>query len=458
MKFSPFPPKACAARAALLVWLCASALVFAACQGTTEDTGASDGPENDAGSGGRAGSAGASQGGRGGDSGQVPAGGGGAGGAGGQPGAAGASAGGAAGASAGGAAGASAGGGGAQGAGGMGGGTPGGAGGGIVDATSPDPGHPPGDYVPMFVAVGHGRRIAFSCDDGRTWRDARKSNGTEGEESSGAAQGLAYGNGVFVAVFGWGGSGALERSDSGRSWQEVRTNGSGFGGVGFLGARFFAMDGGKGIVSSDGAAWSEAGSPGVDSHVRRVSGARLGASALGFVTGYEGTGDSRSGRRRLAVSADQGGTWKAVDVGDCVMSHQRRGGVACGAELCVSVSAQGNHCRSQDAGQSWTFAGSVGGGVEGFLWTGREFAAFDGGRGFFSDDGKTWRAQALSGSDNQIEVVARAASGTYAGLAKNGDAFHRSEDGRTWTRADGPSGSVFRHVVFGYGKRGGDCP
>jgi hypothetical protein len=261
-----------------------------------------------------------------------------------------------------------------------------------------------------------------------------------------------------VAVFGWGGQGVLETTVTGFAWQQVRSNENGFGGVGFFGERFFAMDGGKGIASADGAAWSPAGSPGLDTQVRRISSARLGTDALGFVTGYEATGDAKSSRRRISVSIDQGETWKAIDVGDCVMSQQRRGGVACGNDVCVSVSSQGNYCRSTDRGKSWIFSASVGGSAEAFLWTGREFAVFDSSQGHFSDNGATWGKETLSGGENAIEIVARSSTGTFVGLAKNGDAYFRSSDGRTWAPAQGPSGSAFRHVVFGYGKRGGGCP
>ncbi len=110
--------------------------------------------------------------------------------------------------------------------------------------------------VPVLIAQGHAGRLIMSCDDGRTWihnsdqavspavrcwNTARITTGagievngcTENPQNPNdtcddcvhqnwAGRGLTYGNGVFVATWGWGSKpGKVQRSTDGVHWTTV---------------------------------------------------------------------------------------------------------------------------------------------------------------------------------------------------------------------------------------------
>ena len=95
----------------------------------------------------------------------------------------------------------------------------------------------------MFVAQGDVGRTAVSYDDGYSWigdesDDAAVvcfTDGTDCDHHSGAARGLAFGDGWFLATFGWGTPGGIRRSADGIAWEPVLT-GTTFGGIAYRGS------------------------------------------------------------------------------------------------------------------------------------------------------------------------------------------------------------------------------
>ncbi|HMI91929.1 MAG TPA: hypothetical protein VK509_11225 [Polyangiales bacterium] len=104
-----------------------------------------------------------------------------------------------------------------------------------------------GDYDGgRFVAVGdNGRRM--NSRDGVSW-------GAQLEEGPGL-QGVAYGNGAFVAISG--GAETRYSLDGGAGWQAGNIDGAqGVRGILFDGARFIVTSGGDAFTSEDGRAWT----------------------------------------------------------------------------------------------------------------------------------------------------------------------------------------------------------
>jgi hypothetical protein len=165
-----------------------------------------------------------------------------------------------------------------------------------LDGASLDAGSdpaPPGS-VPRFVAQGHMGRTIVSCDDGLSWVADRsldregdhyvcdvidpavcwvdgmgcnfldngacvpKATQCDCDHHPGAGTGIAYGNGWFVATWGWGPKGSVRRSQDGVSWQEVLSDTS-FGGMAFGLDRFMAGDRQPRRSLDDGASWDNAG-------------------------------------------------------------------------------------------------------------------------------------------------------------------------------------------------------
>lgn len=315
---------------------------------------------------------------------------------------------------------------------------------------------PSAEHVPMFVAQAAGKRTAASCNEGRSWSVHDPGGGSTSDHSAGAAQGLAYGNGRFVAAFGWGEDGSLRTTDKPVDWAHAHSNQAGFAGVAWLGDKFVAVDGKRVLSSADGSHWQAGTFVNLQAHARRITGLRTSSGWVAVITAYAAVGDSGDARQ-LAISHDRGASWKTIAIGDCVRAQQFSGGVAFGQGVMVSVGSNGNACRSTDNGHTWQAAQNVGGGVGSVIWDGQRFYAVGGSRAFVSPDGAQWRTLDLQG-DVAIHLVARSALGTYAGVSKDGSRYFRSLDGQAWQPVAGPKGTAFRHMTFGYGKRTSACP
>lgn len=323
--------------------------------------------------------------------------------------------------------------------------------------------------TPMFVAQGHLGRTTVSCDGGHTWVANRSSDDAarcweppnslpDCDHDPGAGRGITHGEGWFVATYGWGPPGGVERSSDGVTWESVVT-GTTFGGVAHDGAGTFVAAGNTPQRSTDGGAtWNALAYAGLGFPIRRF--AYVSHDGGRWIIVADGNGG-----REIAVSADAGDSWSypAIPSG-CGAAVQTDGGIAYGNGVIVIVGGDGVACRSSDGGDSWTtttFASNV---SSHLLWTGSQFVVWSPGQMHASLDGESWTSTHTTPS---LSIGPAAVSDDGVFVAVRGgwqvwyeeQAFYRSDDGINWETL--PSGSFvgshpIRDIAFGYVDA--DCP
>ncbi len=356
--------------------------------------------------------------------------------------------------------------------------------------------------IPVFVAQGMVGRSTISCDDGLTWVGDRAWD-SEGDEhlcgsttpvdcfaddgalcsqvwfdgncsmeacdcghSPGFSKGIVYGNGLFVATWGWGWPGAVSWSTNGIDWT-VGLNNDTFGGLSFDGERFVVASRTP-QVSPDGKAWmptTEAdfqGSGGVLWSVRRFGwGSYQGQSR--FVAYASGDGVD------VLVSSDAGDNWWRPTgfPADCLGEGPGAyGDIIGGNDVLLMADGDGHACRSVDGGQTWeshviTDSRIASSGI----WTGDEFWFWGWGNRYRSSDGISWTTEAID-SETSVGPVARSPSGTLVAvnnlwLGYGEQQFLRSTDGMKWdVLADGAftGGHPIFFITHGFAEPSEVCP
>jgi hypothetical protein len=380
------------------------------------------------------------------------------------------------------------------------------------DAEPPNPDATAGDRIPMFVAQGSIGRSTISCDDGRTWV-ANRSFDREGDplvcgmvgpatcgegpcsylrqgecrvhetcdcsHHPGAAKGVAYGDGWFVATWGWGHSGSVRRSRDGVHWEETLSEEDGawvaFGGVAF-GNRRFVLSRRTPFFSPDGAAWVE----GAEADFRSPSGEIVqSVRDFHYVGGTPGLFVASASPPEAVLVSGDGGAWRppASIAAGCLQDVGAGGGIGTtDTRTTAAVGGDGRLCTSEDGGDTWTRhphgigADSVS--SRAVIWDGSELRVWGTGadgnaRLYRSADGVHWTDDPLDPPRIRIGPVARSEeTGTYVttGHIWHGydqQRFYRSEDGVNWEPlADGAfeaSHTIFE-LVFGYGETSDACP
>lgn len=354
-------------------------------------------------------------------------------------------------------------------------------------------GAPPGT-VPMFVAQGGVGRTIVSYDDGQSWVGDRAwdSDGDPlmcGMVQSGRCyettcsyqigdacvqmtccdhapdvpKGVIYGDGQFVATWGWGQPGAVQRSVNGIDWTSTHP-GDSFGGIAF-GADRFVVASRTPFWSADGIDWT----PGDEADFRNDDDSIMWSVRRFAYADYDGgrfvavaSGDSS---RDMLVSSDGGQTWwrPSVIPADCAHEVSTYGGIVSGNGIIVIVDMAANACRSTDGGHTWSVAPT---GLDQILshgvWTGSEFV-FWGDDAFMvsSADGESWTKTPMTTPTRIGPVAQNPETGSYVALGSvwtgyEGQQFMRSTDGLTWeTLPDSQftqSHPLF-YITFGYGQR-----
>ena len=300
--------------------------------------------------------------------------------------------------------------------------------------------------VSMFVAVGRGGRRIMSCDRGRTWI-ADKSVAPESQDNDHQTytpKGLAYGGGTFVFLTGWGNDSTTWVSKNGIDWTQQKQQDP-FGGVGFDDGQFILVGNRLLIGSQDLAAtWSPL----------NVVKPAYDRDAAAFTGIWAAASDGQVVARR------KGGTWTALS--GCV--GQRHGGIggsggfAAGFGVMISVGDAGNTCGITIATGEALAAGKINAAVRGKpTFVGDAFWVATGDSIYSSSNGITWAGRALP-MNVRFELVARDASGTYAGVSQSGDTFYYSDDGQRWTKAKAPTGNGLVNIVAGAGVPSAQCP
>ena len=313
------------------------------------------------------------------------------------------------------------------------------------DARVDEGGPPPAGSVPMFVAVGYGGRRVATCDFGRTWI-ADQSAAPESEDDwhrSYTPKGLAYGDGRFVFLSGWGTTSTAWVSEDGMTWVE-RPLGESYGAVGYDGDRFVLVGNRNIAASADGFMTSEV-LPDPAASFDRAGGAYPGLWAAGADGNVE--------------TLLPGGAWTAVTscTGPRHGAIGQSGGFGFGLGRLVSLGTNGDTCvvdarTGEDLG-----AGSLGAATEGRpTFVGDAFWVPAGATIYASTDGLSWTARPLTGGVS-LDVIARADTGQYVGL-RGGDGFFYSDDGETWSAGEGPAGNGLLYLAFGYATPSSRCP
>ncbi|HEX6240022.1 MAG TPA: hypothetical protein VFZ61_03985 [Polyangiales bacterium] len=301
----------------------------------------------------------------------------------------------------------------------------------------------PTGKLPVFVAVGHMGRTTLSCDDGKSWIHDKSlddgarcfENGLDCDHTRGAGRGLAYGNGQFVAAFGWGEPGQLKRSRDGVTWELARDK-TIFAGVAF-GHGVFVANATRPLISSDALVWHEAKSE-LGLNVWNTRGIDWIAPGGGrfLVTGESETTD-------LVLSKDDGESWSHAGTPPPKECGAWTRGAAHNATTVVLASGKGWVCTSTDGGERWELvrldADNLSGPV---LWTGAEFMTWNRSDLHRSRDGKVWTKQKVSPANISIGPVARGPHGTFVATNDGWQAwyekqqFFRSSDGISWEVLD----------------------
>lgn len=343
--------------------------------------------------------------------------------------------------------------------------------------------------VPVFLAAGDVGRTTYSCDLGETWAGNRsydlegdplvcgevapvvcyddasgcqlldgetcetQASSCDCDHHPGAVQGVAYGDGWWVATWGWGPPGSVRRSQDGSTWETV-IEGTTFGGLAYGNGTFMVGSRQPRVSSDAGATWVEAATaefegPGGDTvyNVRQLAFARAQG---GHFVAIAADGDNQD----VLLSSDEGGSWWRPDDRPAACLNQNRG-ILSSEDTIVLLGSDGEACTSGDGGQTWTTT-PVGGGGSG-VWDGERFWWWNGGTAYTSEDGLTWATQKIVDAPQLGAVAVDPESGTFVSVRGgwqnwyDRQEFYRSEDGLSWeileTSAFEPSHRI-RHIAF----------
>lgn len=303
---------------------------------------------------------------------------------------------------------------------------------------------PPEGSVPMFVAIGRGGRRIMSCDRGRTWIANQFVSTVDGEHSTFTPKGLAYGNGTFVFLSGWGNPSTTWVTRNGIDWLEQKHQ-TGFAGIGFDDGQFVLVGGNYHEGSKDnGTTWSRLTPPK----------ANLGRDAAAFTGIWAAGSDGQAqvlrkgtnawtpisgctGQRHGGIGADGGfaaNSETMISVGD--------GGDVCGVNIVTGAGIAPSKFSVKVSGKPTFAAGSF------IVATGDSIR--------FSKDGSNWTSKALP-KPIDIDLVDCDASGTCVGISLDGKSFYYSDDATTWIKATAPAGNGMVAVKAGAGLPSKDC-
>ncbi|HYJ07819.1 MAG TPA: hypothetical protein VEX18_02395 [Polyangiaceae bacterium] len=320
--------------------------------------------------------------------------------------------------------------------------------------------------VGVFVAQGHEGRITRSCDDGLTFPynhsedDAYRcfiDDQHDCDHSEFAGRGLAFGAGSFVATWGWGYPGTLQRSLDGKTFADVMTATPTFADVAF-GNGLFVACGNPTHISSDGSSWETGGELSFDFNYRGIEFVPAGGGTF-IVTG-------ESAEQRAISYSHDGKVWLAASERPATCGQELRG-IAGSDSVIIVASGRGHICRSTDGGDKWTEQQVAERFTSQPLWTGSEFWIYSGDQRYQSADGEAWTSEAITPSNIQIGTLARSPGGTLV-AANDGwlvwyddQRLFRSTDGLTFTVLEPPGAITGSHplkfISYGYVPAGAGC-
>lgn len=343
--------------------------------------------------------------------------------------------------------------------------------------------------IPVFFGAGDVGRTTFSCDLGASWEgnrsfdlegdgdvcgevqpvtcydDASGCQFLDGEtcESTGAncdcdhhpgaVQGIAYGDGWWVATWGWGPPGSVRRSQNGMSWETV-VDGTTYGGLAYGNGTFMVGSRSPRVSSDGGATWTDAAPADFEAangetiyNLRQLAFApALGGHFVAIAT----SGDNRD----ILISSDEGASWwRPAERPDACLQNNR--GILSSDDTIVLLGSGGSACTSTDGGETWSTheVGADGPGV----WDGEQFWWWGNGTAYTSTDGQKWASQAMNPSLGLGAVAVDPASGSFVSVRGgwqnwyDRQEFYRSDDGVNWDVLDAiafEGSHRIRHIAF----------
>ncbi len=329
---------------------------------------------------------------------------------------------------------------------------------------APEGGAAPQGLVPVFIAQGHMGRTTISCDGGVTYAVNQSEDdgfrcwqgeNTDCDHNAFAGRGLAYGNGVFVATFGWGAPGTLRRSVDGVTWDVVESDTPTYADVAFGNGKFVTNNSPT-KISADGITWTDGGSLDLDINTRAIQFVPHGDGVF-IVTG-------ESGDTRDIVTSPDGVTWthatnRPPECGQYVSNLQYGNGTI------AIFSGSGHVCTSTDGGDSWQLNPVNDYLSSGGVWTGTEFYVWAGSTRFKSTNGIDWTSDAGSPQNLSLGPVTRAPDGTFVAVHQSWDNYYEeqrflvSQNGLDWQDATSFVGShPVNFFEFGYVEPSAMCP
>lgn len=292
--------------------------------------------------------------------------------------------------------------------------------------------------VEAFVAVGWGGRRLASCDGGATWiGDQQMAPESEDDwHQTYSPKSLAYGDGTFVFLTGWGNDSSVHVTHDGVTWTSTML-GTTYGGVGHDGARFLLVGNRELAESTDGGlTWTLLAEP--ESTYDRAADAFAGV----MVAGADGD-----------VETLRAGTDAWQPLAGCMGARHGHlgfeGGFAAGGGILLSLGHDGDSCAMDIATGTALEPGSIGADVR---FRPRYFdGAFhiaSGDQIHRSTDGVTWTATPLP-SGVTLHQIVRGPAGSYVGLDGQTNALWYSADGASWSPAQAPAGNGFLYLAAG---------
>ncbi len=309
------------------------------------------------------------------------------------------------------------------------GGSSGGEGGFANDAASDGPPMP--EPTGYFVAVGYGGRRLRSADTGATWQNDQSDIPNGGDDKY-LMRDVGWGGGQWLTAGGFNGN--IKTSPNAITWTtQAAPIGQWFGGVAFGNGIWVAV-GGTGRRSSStngGATW-------VDKY---DSGAQNGYRALAYgpFMGHRWVGVGDGGR---ATHTADGVTW---GIGSGVPGGYDLNEVAYGNGVFVALVGNGsnNYVRSTDGGATWVSA-QLPTGAKGIAFGKGRFVIVGSGQAIESTDGAAWTQHAAAGLDGCVAY----GNGTFVALT--GTRTLTSSDGVAWSsKTNVAAGNYIVRVRFG---------
>lgn len=293
---------------------------------------------------------------------------------------------------------------------------------------------PPG----VYVAVGYGGR-RMSSTDGVTWTHLEEWAPKGGDDSNNLIS-AAYGKGKFVVVGGGGWTretqaGHVLVSKNGAEWREAKKLPNRVSPIMFGGGRFVAGGPDKQLFwSEDGETWTP--------------GAKIDYPGWAF---WFRQGAYGNGRFVLTgnSSPNQKEHWCAVSKDGATVESFKTDlppvrAIAFGAGRFVLVGPEGLRMSSRD-GLAWEHRENApGDALDAVVWSGTQFLASGGGKGYTSPDGITWTRLEQRIPCTPLWADARG----YIGTSWPGQMWS-SPDGLTWKRGEPLPPNGINQVAFG---------